>query len=127
MIWKLLKSVITIRKEMWVSLSYARSHTPRLFLKILPCCHALRLFFWVSGTKMSVEGYVNQLMQIVYTATSFSTVNSVQFLIEGEKREYLGSEGQWIALHFQEVHSKIELFVRFYNFIKVRLVCGIYI
>lgn len=44
-----------------------------------------------------VEGYVNQLMQIVYTATSFSTVNSVQFLIEGEKREYLGSEGQWIG------------------------------
>ena len=44
-----------------------------------------------------VEGYVNQLMQVVYTATSFSTVNSVQFLIEGEKREYLGSEGQWIG------------------------------
>lgn len=44
-----------------------------------------------------VEGYVNQLMQIVYTATSFSTVTSVQFLIEGEKREYLGSEGQWIG------------------------------
>ncbi len=44
-----------------------------------------------------VEGYVNQLMQVVYTATSFSTVTSVQFLIEGEKREYLGSEGQWIG------------------------------
>lgn len=44
-----------------------------------------------------VEGYVNQLMQVVYTATSFSTVTSVQFLIEGEEREYLGSEGQWIG------------------------------
>lgn len=44
-----------------------------------------------------VEGYIGQLMQIVYTATEFSTVNSVQFLIEGEKREYLGSEGQWIG------------------------------
>lgn len=43
-----------------------------------------------------VEGSIAQLMQIVYTATSFSTVNSVQFLIEGEKREYL-SEGQWIG------------------------------
>ena len=44
-----------------------------------------------------VEGYINQLEQIVYTATAFSTVNSVQFLIEGEKRDYLGSEGQWIG------------------------------
>lgn len=44
-----------------------------------------------------VEGYNAQLMQIVYTATSFSTVKSVQFLIEGQKKEYLGSEGQWIG------------------------------
>lgn len=44
-----------------------------------------------------VEGYNAQLMQIVYTATSFPTVKSVQFLIEGEKKEYLGSEGQWIG------------------------------
>lgn len=44
-----------------------------------------------------VEGYNAQLMQIVYTATSFSTVKSVQFLIEGEKKDYLGSEGQWIG------------------------------
>lgn len=44
-----------------------------------------------------VEGYIGQLMQIVYTATAFSTVDSVQFLIEGEKKEYLGSEGQWIG------------------------------
>lgn len=42
------------------------------------------------------EGYRGQLMQIVYTATAFSTVNSVQFMIEGEKREYL-SEAQWIG------------------------------
>ena len=46
---------------------------------------------------LGVEGYVAQLMQIVYTATEFSTVSSVQFLIEGVKREYLGSEGQWIG------------------------------
>lgn len=44
-----------------------------------------------------VEGYIHQLEQIVFTATSFSTVNSVQFLIEGEKRDYLGSEGVLIA------------------------------
>ncbi len=44
-----------------------------------------------------VEGYNGQLMQLVYTATSFSTVNSVQFLVEGKKKEYLGSEGQWIG------------------------------
>lgn len=45
-----------------------------------------------------VEGSIGQLMQIVYTATEFSTVKSVQFLIEGEKKEYLGSEGQWIGI-----------------------------
>lgn len=44
-----------------------------------------------------VEGCIAQLMQIVYTATEFSTVKSVQFLIEGEKKEYLGTEGQWIG------------------------------
>lgn len=44
-----------------------------------------------------VEGCIGQLMQIVYTATEFSTVKSVQFLIEGEKKEYLGTEGQWIG------------------------------
>ncbi len=43
-----------------------------------------------------VEGWRAQLMQIVYTATEFSTVKSVQFLIEGEKKSYLG-EGQWIG------------------------------
>lgn len=44
-----------------------------------------------------VEGSIGQLMQIVYTATEFPTVQSVQFLIEGEKKQYLGSEGQWIG------------------------------
>ncbi len=46
---------------------------------------------------LGAEGYMGQLMQIVYTATTFSTVKSVQFLIEGEKKDYLGSEGQWIG------------------------------
>ena len=44
-----------------------------------------------------VEGYSCQLMQLVYTATAYSTVNSVQFLIEGQKKEFLGSEGQRIG------------------------------
>ncbi|MBQ0051497.1 MAG: GerMN domain-containing protein [Treponema sp.] len=44
-----------------------------------------------------VEGYLGQLMQIVYTATNYSTVKSVQILIEGQKKEYLGSEGVWIG------------------------------
>ena len=47
--------------------------------------------------KYGVEGYFGQLIQIVYTATSFSTVDSVQFLIEGMKQDYLGSEGVWIG------------------------------
>ena len=44
-----------------------------------------------------VEGYLGQLQQIVYTATAFSTVNSVQFLLDGQKKDYLGSEGVWIG------------------------------
>ena len=43
------------------------------------------------------EGSRFQMMQVVYTATAFSTVNSVQILIEGKKQEYLGSEGFWIG------------------------------
>ena len=43
------------------------------------------------------EGQQNSLAQIVYTATEFSTVKSVRFLIEGEKKDYLGSEGVWIG------------------------------
>ena len=46
---------------------------------------------------VGVDGYLGQLMQIVYTATEFSTVKGVQFLIEGQKKEYLGSEGVWIG------------------------------
>ena len=46
---------------------------------------------------VGVEGYIAQLMQIVYTATEFPTVKSVQFLIEGKRKDYLGSEGQWIG------------------------------
>ena len=38
-------------------------------------------------------GQINQLMQVVYTATTFSTVNSVQFLINGQKKQFLGEEG----------------------------------
>ena len=44
-----------------------------------------------------VQGYIAQLMQIVYTATNFSTVNSVQFIVEGQRSDYLGSEGTWIG------------------------------
>lgn len=46
---------------------------------------------------VGMDGYQAQLMQIVYTATEFSTVSSVQFLIDGQKKEYLGSEGIWIG------------------------------
>ena len=47
--------------------------------------------------RFGVEGYMGQLMQIVYTATAFPTVDSVQFLIEGELNEFIGSEGVWIG------------------------------
>ena len=44
-----------------------------------------------------IEGTRGQLQQIVFTATAFPTVESVQFLVDGEKRDYLGSEGVWIG------------------------------
>jgi len=47
--------------------------------------------------QFGIEGYLGQLEQIVFTATSFSTVKSVQFLIEGQRHEYLGAEGVWIG------------------------------
>ena len=43
-----------------------------------------------------VEGYVNQLRQIVFTVTEFPNVNDVQILIEGRRVDFLG-EGVWIG------------------------------
>jgi germination protein M len=44
-----------------------------------------------------IEGYAGQLKQVVYTATSFPTVQDVQILIEGERHDYLGGEGVFIG------------------------------
>ncbi len=44
-----------------------------------------------------VEGYNAQLKQVVYTATEFSNVKSVQILIEGAKIDYMGPEGVFIG------------------------------
>ncbi len=44
-----------------------------------------------------IEGYLAQLSQVVFTAAAFPTVHAVQFLIEGRRTEYLGSEGVWIG------------------------------
>jgi germination protein M len=44
-----------------------------------------------------IEGYAGQLKQVVYTATAFPTVQDVQILIEGSKRDYLGGEGVFIG------------------------------
>lgn len=46
--------------------------------------------------QFGVEGSLAQLMQVVYTATEFGTVKSVQILIEGQKKDYL-TEGVWIG------------------------------
>jgi hypothetical protein len=37
-----------------------------------------------------VEGYLAQLRQIIWTATEFSSVKNVQFLIEGQRIDFLG-------------------------------------
>lgn len=45
---------------------------------------------------VGVEGIIQQLKQIVYTATEFTTVKSVQILIEGKKQDFL-QEGVYIG------------------------------
>lgn len=46
---------------------------------------------------MGVEGFLAELKQIVHTATEFSTVSRVQFLVNGKKLDYLGGEGIYIG------------------------------
>lgn len=46
---------------------------------------------------LGIEGYTAQLMQIVYTATEFQSVEKVQILIDGKKYDYLGAEGVYIG------------------------------
>ena len=46
---------------------------------------------------MGVEGFLAQLQQIVFSSTEFETVERVQFLIDGSRREYLGGEGVYIG------------------------------
>lgn len=43
------------------------------------------------------EGYRTQVLQIVYTVTEFSSIQGVQFLIEGRKVDYLSPEGVYIG------------------------------
>lgn len=47
--------------------------------------------------KFGIEGYAAQLKQVVYTATTFATVQDVQILIEGKNRDFLGGEGVYIG------------------------------
>jgi spore germination protein GerM len=47
--------------------------------------------------RYGIEGYVAQLRQLVWTATSFPSVQSVQILIEGQRRDFLGGEGVYIG------------------------------
>ena len=43
------------------------------------------------------EGLEAELKQIVYTATEFSTVDKVQILINGQKKQFLSTEGVFIG------------------------------
>ncbi|MGL4982731.1 MAG: GerMN domain-containing protein [Treponemataceae bacterium] len=53
-----------------------------------------------------VDGYLGQLMQVVFTATEFSSIDNVQILIEGEKQDYLGGEGVWIGTPLSRMSFK---------------------
>jgi hypothetical protein len=50
-----------------------------------------------SHNTLGNEGLLGELKQVVWTATQFSTVNDVQFLIGGQYRDSLGEEGLSIA------------------------------
>ena len=45
-----------------------------------------------------IEGTMGQLEQVVFTATAFPTVTSVQFLVAGQKLDYMSSEGVFIGI-----------------------------
>jgi spore germination protein GerM len=44
-------------------------------------------------SSLGKEGMIAELKQVVYTATEFPTVKTVQILVEGEVSKYLGPEG----------------------------------
>ncbi|SIQ83602.1 Sporulation and spore germination [Alkalispirochaeta americana] len=46
---------------------------------------------------LGVEGHLAQLQQVVLTATTFSTVEAVQILIEGQQMDYLSGDGVYIG------------------------------
>jgi spore germination protein GerM len=46
---------------------------------------------------LGLEGALGQLKQIVYSTTEFTTIERVQFLIDGQRVEYLGGDGVFIG------------------------------
>ena len=51
----------------------------------------------LSFNNFGKEGLEAELKQIVYTATEFSTVDKVQILIDGQKKQFLSTEGVFIG------------------------------
>jgi germination protein M len=51
----------------------------------------------LSFNNFGKEGLEAELKQIVYTATEFSTVDKVQILINGRKKQFLSTEGVFIG------------------------------
>ena len=47
--------------------------------------------------RLGREALVAQVKQLVYSATEFPTVGAVQILIDGQRIEYLGSEGVYVG------------------------------
>ena len=46
---------------------------------------------------LGAEGTVAQLLQVIYSSTEFPTVERVQFLVEGERVDYLGGDGIYVG------------------------------
>ncbi len=78
-------------------MSFIPSGTRLLSVSIQDGTALVNLSEEFSFNQYGVDGYLAQLMQVVYTATAFSTIKNVRFFIEGEQSSYLGNDGVWIG------------------------------
>ena len=51
----------------------------------------------LSFNNFGKEGLEAELKQIIFTATEFSTVDKVQILINGQKKQFISTEGVFIG------------------------------
>lgn len=78
-------------------LSAIPANSKILSIKVTNSIATISLNQAFANNPFAKEGLLASLKQIVFTATEFSTVTQVQFLLEGKNVDYLGPEGVYIA------------------------------